>query len=152
MMKQLLSAFVSGLLFAVGLAWSGMTDTRKVIGFLDVAGNWDPSLLFVMGGAVAAFSALYWTSRRVQRVPIHGGGFSLPAKTTLDASLVLGSILFGIGWGIGGYCPGPALVSLGGAAPQTLSFVAAMVAGFAIVRLIRERRVRHAAPGEVPGG
>jgi uncharacterized membrane protein YedE/YeeE len=126
---RLLVGFVVGLLFALGLAISGMTHPAKVVGFLDFFGDWDPDLSFVMGGAVVTRFAL----RRIVLGPMEGPlwaqKFYLPTRTTLDLSLLLGAICFGIGWGLSGFCPGPALASLVTFEPQTLLFIGAMLGG-----------------------
>src|SRR5690606_36682511 len=118
----------AGLLFGVGLAISGMTQPSKVVGFLDVTGNWDPSLAFVMLGAVLVY---FVSSRLVARreSPIFGEGFHLPTRRDLDPKLIAGAALFGIGWGLGGYCPGPGITSLGAGLLTPVLFVAAMAAG-----------------------
>jgi hypothetical protein len=116
----MISAFGAGLLFGVGLWLSGMANPRKVLDFLDVAGNWDPSLLLVMGGAVAVTASVFRPLLR--RNPIN-------FRSDIDAPLIIGAVLFGIGWGIGGYCPGPALTALANLNAEAFIFVAAMVAG-----------------------
>jgi uncharacterized membrane protein YedE/YeeE len=126
-------ALAAGVLFGVGLGVSGMAQPAKVLGFLDVAGDWDPTLLFVMGGAVGVhFWAYRWMRRR--SAPGTGERFSIPAGTPIDARLGLGAVLFGIGWGLGGYCPGPAIVSLASLGAPVLVFVAAMLGGMLLVR------------------
>jgi len=126
-MKQL-SVFFCGWLFAVGLGVAGMTQPEKIIGFLDVAGAWDPSLLFVMGGAVSLGLASFpWVLRRPS--PVLEESFALPKNAAIDARLLAGAGLFGIGWGLSGYCPGPALASLVTGNVSVLVFVAAMLAG-----------------------
>jgi uncharacterized membrane protein YedE/YeeE len=128
----------AGLLFGVGLGLSGMTQPAKVIGFLDVFGRWDPSLMFVMGGALAVhFLYLRTTSGRTK--PLLDTKFHLPTTTALDAKLFVGASIFGIGWGLGGFCPGPALVSAGSGGIAAIVCVAAMAAGMAI------QHVLHAA-------
>ncbi|MDQ3637229.1 MAG: YeeE/YedE family protein [Actinomycetota bacterium] len=132
-------ALLSGALFGLGLAVSGMADPAKVIGFLDVSGGWDPTLAFVMGGAIlVAGPAFHLIFRR--RRPVLAEDFDLPVKTEVDARLIGGSTLFGVGWGLSGFCPGPAVVALvpaltTGIAP-VFAFVAAMVAGLAIYERI----------------
>jgi uncharacterized membrane protein YedE/YeeE len=121
-------AFASGLLFACGLGISGMAQPAKVVGFLDVAGEWDPSLAFVMVGAIATHALSYRLIVR-RPSPILAIQFDVPMSRAVDASLVAGAALFGIGWGLGGFCPGPALVSVGGATGAALVFVPAMVVG-----------------------
>ena len=127
-------ALVAGLLFALGLGISGMSDPAKVISFLDVTGAWDPSLAFVMGGAIGVhFFAARWAARRQK--PVLDSKFHLPKGTTVDAKLLTGAALFGIGWGIAGYCPGPALVAVAGFDRAPLTFVGAMVASMAAFHL-----------------
>ena len=133
--------FLAGLLFGLGLILSGMTDPGKVIGFLDLAGAWDPSLAFVMGGAI--FVGLFaFAAARQRTTAFLGGAMQIPSRRDIDRPLVLGSLVFGIGWGVAGFCPGPALVSLGAGHWQAAVFVLAMVAGMAVHDLsaARERR------------
>jgi hypothetical protein len=126
-MKHLI-AFISGALFAIGLAISGMTEPSKVIGFLDVAGNWDPSLACVMGGALLVNTAAYaWTKRR--ETPRFGGSFDVRTDQTLTWQLIVGAALFGIGWGLAGYCPGPALTAVPTMDATPLIFVGTMILG-----------------------
>lgn len=128
---QALIALVAGLLFGLGLLLSGMANPTKVVGFLDLAGNWDPSLALVMAGAIGAALPAF-TMARKRSTAWAGCALALPSATQIDAPLVLGSLTFGVGWGLAGYCPGPALVSLGtGSAPAAV-FVLAMIAGMAI--------------------
>ncbi len=125
---QVLSALIAGLLFGLGLVYSGMTDPGKVQGFLDFAGRWDPSLAFVMVGAIAVgFFAFRAAGRR--SVSFLGGAMQLPKARYIDRRLILGSVVFGLGWGLAGYCPGPAVVSLGSGQPKAALFVAAMIVG-----------------------
>ena len=129
-MKQL-SAFFCGWLFAVGLGVAGMTTPSKIIGFLDVTGDWNPSLMFVMGGAVSlGLVSFAWVLKR--RSPVLEEQFILPEKAAIDPALLAGAALFGIGWGWSGYCPGPALVSLVTGKLSVMVFVAAMLAGLGI--------------------
>ena len=129
------AALFLGALFGTGLVVGGMTQPSKVIGFLDVAGDWDPSLLFVMGGAVLVYLATFrWISGR--SAPVLGTSFALPRSRRVDRSLVLGSALFGVGWGLAGFCPGPALVSMGSFGIEALVFTAAMFGGFLVHRLV----------------
>ena len=125
---NIFSAFAAGLVFGVGLLLSGMTDPGKVIGFLDLAGSWDPSLAFVMGGAVLVGVFAFALAARRTRSFL-GGAMQLPSRRDIDARLIAGSVVFGIGWGLGGYCPGPALVSFGSGVRQAAVFVAAMLVG-----------------------
>jgi hypothetical protein len=132
-MRALASAFFAGIVFAIGLGLSGMTNPGKVIGFLDVAGHWDPSLAFVMAGAIVVHvGAARWALRAPR--PLWAGAFALPASTSIDAQLVVGAALFGLGWGIAGFCPGPALVDLVAPSTSVVTFVSAMIAGIAAVR------------------
>lgn len=124
-------ALVSGMLFGLGLTLSGMSDPAKVLGFLNVTGAWVPDLIFVMGGAVVVTFALTpWVMRR--EAPLLASAFSLPGQQSLDRRLVGGAMLFGIGWGLSGYCPGPALVSLLYGYESTLIFCLAMFMGMAL--------------------
>lgn len=121
-------ALLTGLVFGAGLALSGMTNTVKVLGFLDVFGTWDPDLAFVMGGALlVSLSATPWITRWVR--PLLADAFSLPATQSIDRRLITGGALFGVGWGLWGYCPGPAVASLAYGYQSTLIFCAAMVLG-----------------------
>ena len=123
-----ISEFVVGLLFGVGLMASGMTDPGKVIGFLDLFGAWDPSLALVMGGAVVVgFFAFALAKKRT--TTFLGGALRFPTSTQMDKPLVIGSLLFGAGWGLGGFCPGPALVSMADGQSKAMLFVAAMLVG-----------------------
>jgi uncharacterized protein len=125
------AALVCGSIFGLGLAISGMMNPARVIGFLDVAGSWDPTLAFVMGGALLVAVPAY---RLIlgRGHPALAGGFSLPANTRLDTSLILGSALFGVGWGLVGFCPGPAVAAVVTGLPAVLGFLAAMLAGMAL--------------------
>ena len=130
-----LFAFFSGALFGLGLMISGMTDANKVIGFLDVADAWDPTLAFVMVGGIGAHLALYkWILAKGQ--PLFDSQFWLPNAQDLDKHLLIGAALFGMGWGLGGYCPGPALVSVASGVQEPLAFTAAMVMGMFIKELV----------------
>jgi uncharacterized membrane protein YedE/YeeE len=123
-----LSEFLVGLLFGLGLLLSGMTDPGKVIGFLDLSGMWDPSLAFVMGGAIAVgFFAFSLAKKRTSS--FLGGALHLPTSNQIDKRLLIGSALFGAGWGIAGFCPGPGLVSMAAGQPKAAVFVVAMLAG-----------------------
>lgn len=134
-MLKMVSALLSGALFGVGLAISGMANPAKVIGFLDVAGDWDPTLIFVMGGALlVALVAFRFVLRRDR--PVLDEGFSLPKRTDVDGRLVGGASLFGIGWGLSGFCPGPAVVGLTTGLPAVLAFFAAMLAGMGLYALV----------------
>ena len=132
-MARTLAGLVGGLLFGAGLSISGMINPAKVIGFLDLAGAWDPSLAFVMLGAVAVTAVGYRTVL-CRDQPLLESTFTLPTRRDIDLPLLLGAGLFGIGWGLGGYCPGPALAGLGFGNLQTLVFVAAMLVGMIAAR------------------
>jgi uncharacterized membrane protein YedE/YeeE len=143
-----LAAFAAGLVFGIGLIVSGMTDPGKVIGFLDLAGRWDPSLAFVMGGAILVGYFSFAAAGKRGRTFL-GGAMQLPTSRDIDARLVAGSTVFGIGWGLAGFCPGPALVALGAGIDEAALFVAAMLAGMVIYdaaeRLIHAPRRRAKA-------
>ena len=128
-LPKLFLILIAGALFGTGLAISGMTDPARVIGFLDLFGNWDPTLLFVMGGAVLIYGLGTFILRR--RTPL-----KLPATTTssIDRRLVIGAAIFGVGWGLGGFCPGPALANLGAFRTEALVFVPAMLIGMLIAQ------------------
>ena len=134
-----LFSFVAGLVFGCGLLLSGMTDPGKVIGFLDVAGNWDPSLAFVMGGAILVGFFAFRSAGRRGRTFL-GAALHLPNRRDIDARLLGGSVVFGIGWGLAGFCPGPALVSFASGVDQAAVFVAAMLAGMAAYALAERWR------------
>jgi uncharacterized membrane protein YedE/YeeE len=135
----MLMSFICGLIFGVGLIISGMANPEKVLGFLDLAGKWDPSLAFVMAGAIlVGFFAFLYAKRR--KTTLLGKELKLPTATHIDRRLVLGSILFGAGWGLAGFCPGPALVALGTGLPKAIVFIVAMLAGMGLFELIERRR------------
>lgn len=131
---QLLMSLFAGLVFGLGLIISGMTDPSKVIGFLDLAGNWDPSLAFVMGGAILV-GVVAFRFARARPKAILGGPMRLPAARQIDRRLVLGGLAFGAGWGLAGYCPGPVLASLATGGSKPLIFTLAMLAGMAIFEI-----------------
>jgi uncharacterized membrane protein YedE/YeeE len=147
-----ISALVCGVLFGVGLAMSGMTDTAKVQGFLDILGDWIPDLAFVMGGAVLV--TLVLTRPILQRPgPLFADSFHLPEKTVIDRNLVVGSLCFGIGWGLYGYCPGPAIASLSYLDWNACLFVAAMLGGMVLAQTVLNRqRLHEPPPGKPPVG
>lgn len=142
---QKLSAFIVGLLFGLGLILSGMTDPGKVQGFLDLFGNWDPSLAFVMGGAIAVAFFAYALAKQRTRSFL-GGAMHLPKATSIDKRLVIGSLTFGAGWGLAGFCPGPGLVSMASGEVKGLVFVAAMVAGMAVFEWLERVSTLKPAP------
>ncbi|MGG2048438.1 YeeE/YedE family protein [Burkholderia gladioli] len=137
----ILNAFVAGLIFATGLIISGMANPAKVLGFLDIAGNWDPSLAFVMGGAIAVGSIGFAMARRFER-SLFNAPISLPSATRIDRRLLAGSTVFGMGWGLAGFCPGPALVSAGGGQFEAMLFVIAMLVGMKLFALAERRAAR----------
>lgn len=141
---RLIFALFTGLVFGVGIALSGMMNPAKVFNFFDVAGTWDPSLAFVMGGAVIVTFIGY---RLVWRRdgPLFGGGFQIPTNTAIDARLVSGSAIFGIGWGIAGFCPGAAIPALGTGRWEVVLFLAAVTAGFYVRRLVAPMRATSTA-------
>lgn len=139
-----LSEFIVGLLFGCGLLLSGMTDPGKVLGFLDLAGYWDPSLALVMGGAIAVgFFAFALAKRRT--TSFFGGALHLPTSKDIDKRLVIGGLLFGAGWGLAGFCPGPGIVSMAAGQPKALMFVLAMLLGMGVFegydRMVRRARM-----------
>ncbi len=135
MIRIVAAAFASGGLFGLGLALSGMTDARRILGFLDVTGDFDPTLAFVLGGAVLTTLALFRPVLRRAR-PVFAGTFNLPTRRDIDARLVTGAAIFGVGWGLAGYCPGPALAGLAVGSTEAFWFVPAMVLGIAIQRFV----------------
>ncbi len=141
-------AFAAGLVFGLGLLLSGMADPGKVLGFLDLAGAWDPSLAFVMAGAIGVGTVAFALARGRER-SLLGDPMRLPTATAIDRRLVVGSLLFGAGWGLVGFCPGPALVALGLGEPKAVVFVAAMLGGMGLFEVIEStrRRVLAKAPG-----
>ena len=140
-MQPVLAALLAGLVFGAGLALSGMTDPAVVQGFLDISGAWNPALVFVMGGALAVTFVGY---RLVldRKTPLFGRQFHLPRASGIDMPLVAGAVLFGLGWGLSGYCPGPAVASLSSGNAGVLVFAAAMAAGMALAGAARARAGR----------
>lgn len=141
-MKNRISAFVVGLVFGLGLIVSGMTDPGKVLGFLDLAGLWDPSLAFVMGGAIGVGLVAFAIAKK-RTTSFLGGAMHLTASRAIDRRLVIGSLIFGVGWGIAGFCPGPAIVSLGAGQPKAIVFVIAMLLGMWLFERVEGRRAKH---------
>jgi len=133
------ASFLAGLLFGVGLIVAGMANPEKVLGFLDPAGAWDPSLALVMAGAIAVGSGAYALMRQRTRTLL-GAPVRLPVERAIDRPLVLGSLVFGVGWGLAGICPGPALVLAGYGAIKGLVFLAAMLTGSAVFELLMQNR------------
>ncbi|MDY6841033.1 MAG: YeeE/YedE family protein [Pseudomonadota bacterium] len=140
-MKFSLASLFAGLVFGFGLLLSGMANPEKVLGFLDIAGLWDPSLAFVMGGAIMVGLVPFTVSRK-RTLSFLGFQMKMPSSTRIDKRLVLGSLTFGIGWGIAGFCPGPGLVALGAGEIKAVVFVAAMVAGMGIFEVIERNRAK----------
>jgi len=139
--------FLVGLLFGWGLLLSGMTDPAKVLGFLDLFGHWDPSLALVMGGAIAVGFFAFALARR--RTPTFlGGGMHLPSSRDIDKRLVVGSLIFGAGWGLAGFCPGPGIVAMAGGEIKAVVFVAAMVVGMLGFQLLDRLGMRPAKAGQ----
>ena len=142
-MSRLVASFLGGLLFALGLGVSGMTDANKVIGFLDLSGDWDPSLAFVMAGAIGVHLILYRLILRRQS-PLFGDRFQIPTRRDITPQLVGGAALFGVGWGLGGFCPGPGLVSLAGFGSSAAVFVLSMLSGMTLQKFVH--RPNRAVP------
>ena len=140
-----LAAFVAGVVFALGLGVSGMTRPGKVLAFLDVTGRWDPSLAFVMLGAIGVYAPL---SRLVlrRRTPVCAAVFALPTRRDIDARLLAGAAVFGVGWGLAGLCPGPAVTALASGKTTALAFVAAMVAGMAAAHALERALAARVEP------
>lgn len=138
-MSRLVVAFVSGLLFAVGLGVAMMTQPDRILGFLDVLGDWDPTLAFVMPSAIAVYAVGFAIARRLQR-PVLGDTFVLPKKTKLDPRLLFGAALFGVGWGLAGYCPGPGIVASAGGSSSAVVFVVGLLAGILAFEAFSSRR------------
>jgi hypothetical protein len=141
MWKNRVAEFAAGLLFGLGLILAGMTDPGKVIGFLDLAGAWDPSLAFVMGGAIGVGAVAFAVARK-RTTAFLGGAMQVPTRRDIDLPLVLGSLVFGVGWGLAGFCPGPALVALGAGHWPALVFTLAMAAGMLVHELSARRSAR----------
>lgn len=137
-MKNALAAFVVGFIFAIGLGVSGMTQPQKVVGFLNLFGGWDPSLIFVMGGAVAVHFVTYRLIRK-RKTPLLATTWQVPTKNEITPALVIGATLFGIGWGLGGFCPGPAVTSLASFEVRPLIFVVSMLVGMVIFKQVDKK-------------
>jgi uncharacterized membrane protein YedE/YeeE len=137
--KRNLSALLAGLIFGVGLLLSGMTQPEKVLGFLDIFGDWDPSLLCVMAGAIAVHMSFYLRLKRWTK-PLAAHTFSLPPTSVIDRDLIAGAAIFGVGWGLSGYCPGPSIVSVAGAVSSALFFVPALLVGTLVVTYVRHKQ------------
>tara|TARA_B100001123_G_C14999419_1_gene902906 strand:+ start:446 stop:856 length:411 start_codon:yes stop_codon:yes gene_type:complete len=135
-MLQKFLVLISGIIFGLGLTISNMTNPDKVLSFLDVFGNWDPSLIFVMGGAILFTSPLFFLLKKNNNL-ILADKLDLPKKNSIDKSLVVGSLLFGIGWGSVGFCPGPAISSIALLNPFSLIFIISLIAGFYLSKIIK---------------
>ena len=145
------ASWVAGVIFGLGLIVSGMADPAKVLGFLDLAGAWDPSLAFVMAGAIAV-GAVAFAVARERRVSFLGAEMNLPTTRRIDRRLVAGSLTFGIGWGVAGFCPGPGLVALGMGEIKALVFVAAMLAGMGLYEVLERRKQQQASAFDMRAG
>lgn len=137
-MKNKLAALVVGFIFALGLGVSGMTQPQKVVGFLDLFGNWDPSLIFVMAGSIIVHFITYKFIRK-RNSPLLSAKWHVPTKKDITLSLVLGSFLFGIGWGLGGFCPGPAVTSLASFEQKPFLFVISMLVGMYVFKFMDKK-------------
>ncbi|MDP4546272.1 MAG: DUF6691 family protein [Marinobacter sp.] len=142
-MKYNITSLVAGLIFGLGLIISGLANPAKVLGFLDLAGLWDPSLALVMGGAILV-GLVAFTVAKKRTLSLLGFNMKLPTSTKIDKRLVGGSLMFGVGWGIAGFCPGPALVAVGAGEIKGIVFVASMVAGMMLFELIERKRAQSA--------
>ena len=139
MVLRSIAAFACGLVFSLGLILGGMLDPARVLAFLDLAGVWNPSLLFVLGGAVCVAFAGVRLARHLKQ-PVLDQAFALPVARQIDAQLVVGSCLFGLGWGMAGFCPGPAVASVGAGVWQGCIFAAAMLAGMLVFERVKPAR------------
>lgn len=135
-MRKLIVSGLTGAIFGLGIAISGMANPAKVLNFFDVAGNWDPSLIFVMGGALITTAIGYVLVFGARRKPVFDDDFHLPVNRTIDTRLIAGSATFGIGWGIAGFCPGGAIPALGFGGLDVIAFVGAMILGIALARAL----------------
>jgi hypothetical protein len=147
-MAKNIVGLLTGILFGLGLALSGMTQPQKVLNFLDVTGHWDPSLLFVLGGAVGVTVITFRFILR-RKMPVLGNRYYFSDKTKIDRPLVLGAALFGMGWGIAGYCPGPAVASMAAPNWEVLVFLPAMLLGIFIQKLVASKRATKIMVAEI---
>lgn len=138
-MKVGLVAFLCGVVFSLGLGLAGMTQPSKVVGFLDFFGHWDPSLALVMVGAIGVNAIVFQVARRWQKAPLLTQTFHVPTRTDINGRLIGGAVLFGVGWGLGGYCPGPAITSLAGLSTSSALFVGCMVVGMWVFQVVDRR-------------
>jgi len=134
-------SFISGLVFGIGLIIAGMANPAKVIGFLDIAGKWDPSLMLVMGGAILVGAVTFRVAKERTK-SLLGFGMKMPDNSKIDTRLIGGSLMFGMGWGLGGFCPGPGLVAIGAGESKALVFVIAMIAGMILFEIIERPKLR----------
>lgn len=141
LLPSYVASLASGLIFGLGLLLSGMANPDKVIGFLDLAGQWDPSLAFVMGGAILVGLFAFTVSKK-RTQSFLGEPMRMPTASDIDKKLIVGGVLFGLGWGLGGFCPGPALVSITTADPKVLIFVGSMLAGMLLVELYNRSQAK----------
>lgn len=141
----MLFSLLAGLVFGIGLIVSGMANPAKVLGFLDLTGSWDPSLAFVMAGAIAVGAVAFTVARR-RASSFLGLPMKLPTADKIDRRLIVGGLLFGIGWGLAGFCPGPALVALGMGQPKAVVFVMAMLAGMGLFEVLERRSGARRVP------
>ncbi|HEY8569728.1 DUF6691 family protein [Microbulbifer sp.] len=139
MSKYSISAFIAGLIFSFGLLLSGMANPEKVLGFLDLFGAWDPSLALVMGGAIAVGLPLFTVAKK-RATSVLGTPIQLPAKRDIDRRLILGSLAFGIGWGLAGFCPGPGIVAAGALKSGAIVFALSMIGGMWVFHLLEKRK------------
>ena len=137
-MKNSIASFVVGFIFAIGLGISGMTQPQKVVGFLNLFGGWDPSLIFVMGGAVAVHFITYKLIRN-RSSPLLATNWQVPTKNEITPALILGAVLFGVGWGLGGFCPGPAMTSLMSFESRPVIFVVSMLVGMLLFKAVDKK-------------
>lgn len=149
--KQIFASLVAGLLFGAGLALSGMINPDRVLSFLDVSGHWNPALAFVLFGAVSVSAASYWIAGRRVR-PLFAPTFDVPRNSRIDARLVGGAAIFGVGWGLSGFCPGPALASLSLGIPGSFVFVATMLLGMVLARIVPGASAKRDLKTEVSYG
>ena len=138
-MIKLLTSLICGFIFALGLGISGMTQPQKVIGFLDIFGHWNPSLAFVMIGAIGVHALSYLIANK-KSSPALDSQFHIPQKSSIDWKLVTGSFIFGIGWGLGGFCPGPAITSLASGSSTVVVFLVAMMSGMLFMNFLKKQR------------
>ncbi|MFT6927888.1 MAG: putative membrane protein YedE/YeeE [Psychromonas sp.] len=134
-------SLLAGLLFGMGMIISGMVNPAKVIGFLNISGNWDPSLAFVMGGALAVFTPIYHFVIKKRSAAINGDKFSWTSNTKIDGSLISGALIFGAGWGLAGFCPGPAITSIASGSNIVLAFILSMIVGMVLAKQYQQGRL-----------